>query len=138
MASVRIEEASLGQARRLFREMAPGQKLSQFKIFLCHSSRIWVGYIDDQLVCAFGLVPVSMIGDQGYIWLYVTDAIKGRGVTFLRQVRGALAGLMELYPRLIGEVVNGDSRAIRWLTWCGAEFGRPGPRLTPFMIRKVQ
>jgi len=119
----------------MFTEMG-AESLDRFQIFICRSSYIWVGLIDGVIVCGWGLVPLSLLSERAYIWLFTNDNLKSRSLPFLRAVRRTIATMLQIYPSLIGEVVNDDARAKRWLAWAGADFGPQGQRLTPFLIER--
>ena len=44
--------------------------------------------------------------------------------------------VLEQFKSIVGVVLMGNKRSIRWLKWLGAEFGEPNGKLIPFTIRK--
>lgn len=100
------------------------------------SIAIWVGFIDDGIACIWGLIPPTMLSNQAYLWLYTTDLIKHHQFILIRHSQRVIERMLETYPMIVGHVTLGDSKAIRWLRWLGAEFGFPQGTGLPFKIRR--
>ena len=109
-----------------------------FEHCLMATESLWVGRIDNKLVCAWGLIPPTIMSEQAHLWLYTTDAVKEHEFIFVRNSQKALAEMFKEYPVIVGFTAVGQSRSIRWLRWLGAVFGNPGinGKVIPFTIRK--
>lgn len=97
-------------------------------------SDLWVGYVDGCPVCAWGLVPPSILSDRAYLWLYASDRADEHKFLFVRYSRRVMDGLREHYPMIYGTCDRTNARAIRWLRWLGAEFDPPVGDKAPFHI----
>src|SRR2546422_670823 len=60
------------------------EKLRSLDAMTGVGSDLWIGLIDEVPVCAWGLVPPSLISDRAYLWLYVTDAVEANKFIFIR------------------------------------------------------
>lgn len=100
-------------------------------------SDIWIGLIDEVPVCAWGLVPPTLISDRAYLWLYVTDKVEEHKFIFVRWSQRVMEELRQRYPTIYGVCEVSNSRAIRWMRWLGAEFGHPEAKVVPFVIHGV-
>lgn len=85
----------------------------------------WMGSVDGEVICLWGLIPHSLLSDDATLWLHVTDKFKGNEFLFVRHSQEVVKGLLLEYPVIRGHVLSDNDRAIRWLRWLGAEFGPP-------------
>ena len=99
-----------------------------------NSSRLWVGIIDEKLVCCWGLIPPSFLSDTAYLWLYTIDGFDEHIFIFIRKSQRAVEEILKAYPVIVGHCVVGHDKSIRWLRWLGAKFGEPQGQLLPFRI----
>lgn len=103
--------------------------------FMGLSSHIWIGLVDKKLICFWGLNPPTLLSDCAYLWMYTTPALDEHMFVFVRQSQIAIEKMLAEYQLIGGHAAVGNSRAIRWLKWLGAEFGEPVGKLIPFYIR---
>jgi len=101
------------------------------------TSDLWVGFIDGRPVCAWGLVPPTMLSDRAYLWLYATPAIDEYKFLFIRHSIRVMERLRELYPVIHGVCDIENTRAIRWLKRLGATFSDPYDGHVPFVIGAI-
>lgn len=99
------------------------------------TTTVWVGYIDEELVCIWGLVPPTLLSNVAYLWLHTTDKVRDHEFIFVRRSQQAIKKILEIYPEIVGHCEKGSDRSIRWLKWLGAVFGEPDGKLVPFAIR---
>ena len=102
----------------------------------CHkkSFTTWVGYNGTELVCAWGIIPPSVLSDEVYLWLYATGAIKTNQFLFIRQSQIIIQRLLMEYRAVVGHVKADAVSSKRWLKWLGAEFGPAKAGFLPFRI----
>jgi hypothetical protein len=102
------------------------------------STAIWVGLIDEQLACIWGLIPPTLMSNQAYLWLYTTDVIKEHQFILIRHSQLVMEEILKRYKSVCGHVFvgQGDSKSIRWLKWLGAKFGDPDGKNVPFRITR--
>lgn len=94
-----------------------------------------LGVHNDNVVYIFGIIAPSIMSDFGYLWMHVVDkAPRGSVVTLMRHSRETIAGLLEIYPMIVGHATE---QSQRWLRWLGATFGEPlADGLIPFTFRR--
>jgi len=102
--------------------------------FINHSLFTWVGYIDEEPACIWGVLQQSIGSDEAYIWLLVTKAIEQYKLMFVRNSRIHVTELLQHYTCLRGHCDVGDDKAIRFARYLGAEFGEYEDKMIPFWI----
>lgn len=101
------------------------------------SIEIWSGYIDDKLICCWGLIPPTLLSNQAYLWMHSTPAIRDHQFLLVRHSQKIIEQMLERYDRIIGDCRIGASDSIRWLKWLGAEFdGGNDMGYCSFVIRR--
>jgi hypothetical protein len=100
------------------------------------SGEVWSGYIDDKLVCCWGLIPPSVFSDTAYLWMYNTEALAEHQFVFIRRSQIEVQRMLTQYNRIVGHCVVGNEKAQRWLRWLGAEFDAPQAGARAFTIRR--
>lgn len=106
-----------------------------FDRWIMRTTTMWAGFAAGKLVCVWGLISPTLLSDRAYLWLYTTEAISEHVFLFIRHSQIAVESMLQQYPTIVGHAIEGNSRAIRWLKWLGADFGPPDGRLIPFTIR---
>lgn len=132
--SVTIANASAKVVNRL---LGPDSENEIISRCLSRTRDMWIGYSNSAPVCAWGLVPPTLLSDSAYLWMMSIGEPKKYEFVLVRHSQMQIAAMLERYPTIVGHCEIGDRRAQRWLRWLGAEFGplhRDG--LLPFMIRK--
>ena len=137
--NVAVEQLTKPEISKLVAEsiaigMSPAA-IALFNTCIMRSASMWVGFIDGDLACVYGLVPPTLLSDQAYLWLHTTEALVGHEFLFVRRSQIAVAEMLLVHPIIIGHAEVGNTRGIRWLKWLGAVFGDPDGRLIPFTIR---
>jgi hypothetical protein len=107
-----------------------------FQRCLIQTSSLWVGMVNNELICTWGLIPPTLLSDRAYLWLYTTDKIEDHKFLFIRHSQRAVEDMLKEYPKLYGVTKVGGERTIQWLKWLGAKFDPPEGQLLPFVIRK--
>jgi hypothetical protein len=102
-----------------------------------NSEWVWVGDVNGEIFGFWGLIPPSMLSDKAYLWFMHTDALCKHIFAFIRHSRKVTAELLRHYPILVGHGQANESRSLRWLAWCGAQFGESQGDLIPFEIRSI-
>ena len=97
----------------------------------------WVAHDRGQLVCAWGIIPPSVLSEEVYLWLHTTEAIKTSQFLFVRHSQLVIQQLLGEYRAIIGHVRMNAASSKRWLQWLGAEFyGPPVNGLLNFRIER--
>jgi len=100
------------------------------------STTAWIGRIDGNIVCLWGLIPPSYLSDEAYLWLNVTEEVARHRFLFVRYSQLEVEKMLEIYPRIVGYTEMANWRARRWLHWLGAVFGEPQDHRIPFVIER--
>ena len=83
----------------------------------------YVAEVDGKLVCAFGVAPDGLLGEEGAPWMLCAEGIERHAKAVLICARRFILEMRHQFERL-ANVVHADNRsAIRFLKWCGFEFG---------------
>ena len=113
-----------------------GREATTMNTCLRTSSRVFIGKINGELICSWGLIPPSLMSDQAYLWLFTTPALAQHKFLFVRHSQRVIEGILKEYPTIVGHVVAGNDLAFRWLRWLGATFGELKGKLVPFRIER--
>lgn len=127
----------VGQSIANLIAFATGYNLDLRSLEFCQqmSAECWTGYVGDQLICCWGLIPPSLLSDQAYLWMHTTPEVKDHQFLLVRHSQRVIEGVLSRYTRITGHCVIGETNSIRWLRWLGAEFAEPDSGLLPFIIR---
>jgi hypothetical protein len=134
--SVEIRPATLDDARTLVLRRADRAEIEALtgrdpRAVLIESversASAWAGLADGELVCLFGVVPMSLAGVTGIPWLLGSDAVAAYGRQFLRCNRAWLGEMLRDFPLLTNVVDARNTVSIRWLRWLGFTLGTPQP-----------
>ena len=100
------------------------------------SSRAWTARGYGELICCFGVAPLSLLDGKGTPWLLGTDLIAQYPFEFLGRCREYLDEMQALYPVLDNYVDAENVLSIRFLKWLGFQFSEYpapyGPERKPF------
>lgn len=96
---------------------------------------VWIGLYDGKLVCVWGLIPPTILSDSAHLWLYVTDEIEHCKFLFIRHSQIHVQEMLKEYPSIVGCCEVQNKKAIKWVEWLGAKFGKPVEGMVPFLIR---
>lgn len=98
------------------------------------ATHLWIGSIGGEVVCAWGLVPPTLLADEAYLWLYSTPAVADHKFLFVRYSQRVIEEMLKLYPNIVGVTDINASDSIRWLKWLGAKFGEHSGKYISFHI----
>lgn len=118
--------------------MIPTDQVEQFMRVVRSSATLWVGTVDGEFVCVWGLAPPSMLSQRAYLWLHVTPALRGHEFIFIRRSQIAVQEMLQLYPEIVGHVERDNAKAKRWLRWLGAKITPARGRLDLFNIKAAR
>ena len=85
------------------------------------------GLVNDELVCLWGVCPISMLSSKGAPWMLSTDVIEKYPLTFLKRCKPVIKKLKQDYNHLENHVDVRNTVAIHWLKWLGFKFDEPKP-----------
>lgn len=116
--------------------LIPEERRKQFLDCADSSRQLWIGTVEGELVCVWGLIPPTLLSSRAYLWLYTTDKLKGNEFIFVRHSQRVIEAMLREYPIICGHTVPDVPSTHRWLRWLGARFFEPAQGLIPFEIRK--
>ena len=96
---------------------------------------VYVGYVDGDLICCWGIIPPSYLSTQAYIWMWASGKVPHQ-LLFIRHSVKQVRQFLSRYETLTGHCKLSEGSAQRWLHWLGAEFGPPADGLRPFVINR--
>lgn len=135
--SAQILKANRFRARRLIDEKLEltAEEMSVMTQCLVKSLDVWLGMIDDEIYCVWGVIPPTILSLQAYLWLYVDpEKVIERQFIFIRRSQIAVKEMLEHYDSLYG-TTSGEEKTLRWLKWLGAEIEHSNNRIE-FTIRR--
>lgn len=71
----------------------------------------------------FGVTPKTLLGDIASPWMLNAQGVERYSRYIVRYSRGYVEAMLEEFRRLENWVHAENATAIRWLQWCGFEFG---------------
>lgn len=86
-----------------------------------------------RVIAMFGVVPATLIGAEGTIWLLAANDFCKINKIFLRRSKAFIKIMLAHYPHLFNFVDVRNRESIRWLKWCGARFGL----VVPYGVEKM-
>jgi hypothetical protein len=98
------------------------------------TTEIWMGTIDEDFVCVFGIAPPTLCSNVAYLWCWATEGLKGHEFIFVRRSRIIVKEMLKQYSGLTGVCEQSAAQSQRWLRLLGARFGFPQNGFVPFMI----
>lgn len=113
-----------------------GQEAGSMGYWLTCTQHLWAGIADDELVCAWGLVPPTLLSDTALLWLYDTPAVEQHKFTFIRRSQLAVEEMLKLYPRITGVTLYDADRSRKWIEWLGGTYGKREGKIMPFTIEQ--
>ena len=87
------------------------------------SYAIWVGKVNGEPACIWGLIPPTILSDTAYLWLLTTDLIDDHKFLLIRHSQRWIEEALLEWPKIVGLVEPSNPRAVRWIKWLGAKFG---------------
>lgn len=98
------------------------------------ATHLWIGSVEEKLICAWGLVPPTLLADEAYLWLFSTPSVSEHKFVFVRYSQRVIEEMLKIYPKIVGVTAINAKDSIRWLKWLGAKFGEPQDAYLPFTI----
>lgn len=83
------------------------------------ADQCWVGRVDGDIVCVWGIQGKTLLSDEVYLWLVTTDLVEKHQFKFLRYSQDFIKELSTRYRRVWGLVDAEYDTSIRWLKWLG-------------------
>jgi len=108
------------------------------RVYIINSVEFWVGKIDGEIACIFGLIPPTILSDSAYMWLLTTDLVEEHTFMFVRHSQQWMEGALNRYKSIHGHVAIDNFKAKRWLRWLGARILDSEGGSQAFEIRKRQ
>ena len=87
----------------------------------------FTGFIDDKIVCMFGIGEISMLKYQGIVWLIGTNEIEKHKKTFMQYSKGFIEKYKRDYSYMYNFVDSRNKLALAWLKWLGFKINKACP-----------
>ncbi len=91
------------------------------------SSYSKTGLVNDELVCMWGVCPISLLSSSGSPWMLGTDLIEKKQRVFLRRSKPWLDDIRKDYRYLENFVDARNVLSVKWLKWLGFEMDEAEP-----------
>ena len=91
------------------------------------SSYSKTGLVNDELVCMWGVCPISLLSSSGSPWMLGTDLIEKKQRVFLRRSKPWLNDIRKDYKYLENFVDARNVLSVKWLKWLGFEMDEAEP-----------
>ena len=91
------------------------------------SSYSKTGLVNDELVCMWGVCPISLLSSSGSPWMLGTDLIEKKQRVFLRRSKPWLDDIRKDYKYLENFVDARNVLSVKWLKWLGFEMDEAEP-----------
>jgi len=92
------------------------------------SDMAWAARMNDDLICIFGVTPVSIINNVGTPWMISGIYLPKYSFAFLGHCKRYVAKMLKKYPLLINHVDARYGESRLWLRWLGFKMDkRPEP-----------
>ena len=91
------------------------------------NGKAYVGLINNEIACAWGVVKDSVLGKKARIWLLSTAIIENAPVKVAIETKRELNKLMKEYPYLENDVDAKYTKCLQWLHWLGFTIEEPRP-----------
>jgi len=92
----------------------------KLRSFMNKSVYTWAGTVGGETACVFGLIAPTILADEAYLWLLVTDLVEDHQFLFVRYSQRFIEEVLTDFRAIVGDVEITNTRAIRWLRWLGA------------------
>lgn len=79
----------------------------------------WVCRVDGEVACAFGVLPQTILGDTGLMWLLGTPVLFKNVKAFWGISKNVVLRAQSSYDTLTGTVWSRNVKSIRWLRRLG-------------------
>lgn len=97
---------------------------------LSGSTEAWSMFAGDELLCMFGIAPVSMLDAAGEFWIAGSVNICRHRLSFARQCRRFLPTLMANWTEVQAVFEHGRADILRWAKWMGVDVHPVNERLS--------
>ena len=91
------------------------------------SDKTWVGMIDGEIACVWGVNQDSVLGRRARIWLLSTSVMDKAPIRVARFTKRWIKQLLEEYDILYNYVDDEYTKCKKWLSWLGFTLEDPEP-----------
>lgn len=111
-------------------------QLKRLQDSIAATTHFWIGMVDKDLICAFGIAEPSFLTDRAYFWVWPTEKLQKHVFVFTRRSQIVVKDLLVRFETLFGHCDTTEPGSKRWLKWLGAKFGEADGAMIPFEIRR--
>ncbi len=85
------------------------------------SARVWVGLVDSEITCMFGIYASTTLNNEAYLWLLTNEIVDEHKFLFVRYSLKFIKELLKEFSTIKGHALISNIRAINWLLWLDFE-----------------
>lgn len=89
------------------------------------SKMTWAGLVEDRAALVFGVGEATP--NIGMVWMLGTPLVDKHYRSFLKQCRGCVDTMNQMYPLLTNAADARNTKTLAWLKWLGFELHPPIP-----------
>lgn len=152
--AVEVRDAAPGDADLLFANLRPadlaegealagrGRVREAIDRSIADSTHCWTAWAGADLMCMFGVAPVSLLSDDGVPWMLGTPVVARERRALTRLARPYIARMLAAHPRLVNVVDARNVAAMRFLRHVGFQLlpaqplGVAGLPFHPFVMER--
>ena len=91
------------------------------------ATECYVGLIDGEIACIWGVWKYSILSDRATVWLFSTEVIEKSPVVVARFMKREFKKLRDRYDSLENFIDNDNTFYKHWLKWLGFTIDEPEP-----------
>lgn len=101
------------------------------------SSQGYAASLDGEVVALWAADVRTILADAVFLWMVTTRVVERHPIVLVRYATGIIKNILAEYGMIEGTVVTGNTVAIKWVTWLGAELVEtPTPGVLEFRLRQ--
>jgi len=104
---------------------------------LASSAEAWTMFSGEDVLCMFGVAPLSVMERRGEFWIVGSVNICRHRIAFGRQCRRFLPQLLANWDRLDGLLEHGRPEVVKWAQWLGTKITPVDARLSAMQLGGV-
>jgi len=85
------------------------------------------GWAGDDILCVFGVVPMTAMSDHGMIWMTGTTNLRQHAPMFLRRCSSQIDEISRGFVSIGNWCDARNTTTLKWLKWLGFEIDPPLP-----------
>jgi hypothetical protein len=102
------------------------------------SSRSYVGLVDGEAMCLWGMNARTILADAVYLWMVTSNTVEEHPFVFVRHSQRMARTILAEYGTIEGHVFISNPMSAKWLKWLGAQLvDSPVDGMLEFRLRRA-